>query len=414
MNVTISQTGIKEYVLFVNGYDWGPGADKLILNGGTNFSADEIHPEDFEVKITQEIMDWNSMSVKISEGKRKVLSANPVDENGNITKSSQYIALNLEVHPDDPFSNPFVFSPRMVNDWAKVSDYKILNKKLGLEINKRTGRICPLADKFECGKSKTGEISLTYAAYNPPEAQKNKTPVLIWLHGMGEGGTDPYIALMGNRVVNLITPEVQQCFGPQGAIVLVPQTPGFWLMTNGDISDMKNWASNEDTPDVSYYTKALFNLIDEFIKNNPYADVSRIYVGGCSNGGYMTMNMLIEYPEYFAAAYPVCEAYPDFKIDDEKIKKLLKQNIWWTHAQNDKTVIPQNFTVRTFERVKNAGAKNVHFTFAKDVHDTTGNFKDKEGKPVQYNGHWSWIYTLTNQCSENGISIMEWLAKQKK
>ena len=47
------------------------------------------------------------------------------------------------------------------------------------------------------------------------------------LHGGGEGGTDPSIALMGNKAFNNASPDIQKYFG--GAYVLVPQTPGAWM-----------------------------------------------------------------------------------------------------------------------------------------------------------------------------------------
>ena len=49
-------------------------------------------------------------------------------------------------------------------------------------------------------------------------------------------------------------------------------------------------------------------MIDEFIDLHPDIDRDRVYIGGCSNGGFMTMRMLLSYPDFFAAAYPVCEA----------------------------------------------------------------------------------------------------------
>ncbi|MCQ2573240.1 MAG: prolyl oligopeptidase family serine peptidase [Treponema sp.] len=400
--------------VYINDYDWGPGISKVVLTVDEAISAENIQASDFDISVKMQGMDWKKFVNKMIEGKRNVTAAYPVNQEGEKVDKSNLIALELSVHPADPFSNPFFYSSEMVNKWSVPYDCVISNKKLKIESTTIGKKICPLADQFEIGKSSLGEITLSYAAYNPPKAEKGKTPVIIWLHGMGEGGTDPYIALLGNRVVNLITENIQKHFGPTGAIVLVPQTPGFWLMTNSNKNDMKNWASNFRTPAVSFYTKALFNLIDNYVKSNPNVDMNRIYVGGCSNGGYMTMNMLIEYPDYFAAAYPVCEVYPDRKIDEKKLEKLCRQNIWFTHAKNDRTVNPKKCTVKTFKRLKKAGAKNVHFSFFDDVHDTSGLYKDFKGDCFQYNGHWSWIYTLTNQCKENDVSIMEWMASQKK
>lgn len=402
-----------EYAIYVNGYDWGPGIDKIILNAGKQIVSGKVQASDFIVEVSQLCMDWKSFSPRLMDGTRTVKKAYVSDSEGNASKKDSFITLELSVHPDDPFSNPFIFTKEMMNKWSEICEYKISNKKLGITAEKKGAKICPLGDQFEVGVRKTGNISLSYGAWNPSGAEKGKTPLIIWLHGMGEGGADPYIALYGNKVANLITPEIQNCFGTSGAVVLVPQTQGFWLQTTEKKSDMKSWASNRGTPDKSYYTEALFNLIDGYVKSNPNVDPSRIYIGGCSNGGYMTVNMILEYPEYFAAAFPICEAYPDNKIDESKLKILCSQNIWFTHAKNDKTVNPPDFTVATFERMKKAGAENVHFSFFEDVHDTTGNFTNSKKEPYQYNGHWSWIYTLTNQCQENELTIMEWLAGQR-
>lgn len=51
------------------------------------------------------------------------------------------------------------------------------------------------------------------------------------------------------------------------------------------------------------------DTIKEYVKHNPSVDAERIYLAGDSNGGYMTVNMIITYPDYFAAAVPICEAY---------------------------------------------------------------------------------------------------------
>lgn len=99
---------------------------------------------------------------------------------------------------------------------------------------------------------------MTYASYVPEGAKEGETPLIIWLHGAGEGGTDPTIAIMGNKVVNLATEEIQQYFGETGAEILAPQTPTMWL-DEGD----GNYMDPEDaTAGKSYYTEALMGLIE--------------------------------------------------------------------------------------------------------------------------------------------------------
>lgn len=172
--------------------------------------------------------------------------------------------------------------------------------------------------------------------------------------------------------------------------------------------------------------EALKALIDEFIANNDAAiDTKRIYIGGCSNGGFMTMRMIIDYPDFFAAAYPVCEALYDETISDADIESIKHIPIWFTHSKNDDVVKPEETAIPTYERLKRAGAPNVHFSYFDEVVDIHGLFTDEHGQPFKYHGHFSWIYTLNDDCrldydgkpvTVNGkeVSIMEWLALQSR
>lgn len=406
------------YNLIINGYDWGPAADKLILSVEKSVKKSALNVSDFSVVVKTEVWDWSVMPprTKTGAGNREILKAYLCSQDGTeltAEEESEFIALEMSVHPENPFSNPFFYGSDMMNHWQKIYEVTVKNEKLQIDINQENRKISPLADQFKMGKSTADSITLNYGFWEP-ENHGEKTPLIIWLHGMGEGGTDPYIALLGNKVVNLITDEVQKSFGSEGAFVLVPQVEGFWMQTKLGSTNFETWVSDSNPLVVSCYTKALFNLIDNFVKSNPEIDKDRIYIGGCSNGGYMTINMLLEYPDYFAAAYPVCQAYPDSKITEEKLNILKNQNIWFTQALTDKTVNPENYTIPTYERLCAAGAKNVHLSLWDDVEDFTGQFFGKKGEAYEYNGHFSWIYTLNNQCAENGIQIFKWLSDQKK
>jgi len=176
------------------------------------------------------------------------------------------------------------------NIWA---DYKMTIKNNSTQQiwNTETGRIHPLADEFEVsGKFVYNKnITLTFADYTPRVLQE-KTPLIIWLHGGGEGGTDPMIPLMANRAVNYASSEIQSYFG--GAYVLVPQSPTFWMdngkgkYTTGEVNDM--------------YNESLMALIKDYVAKHPTIDTDRIYVGGCSNGGYMSLKLI------FCSIFPKC------------------------------------------------------------------------------------------------------------
>jgi predicted peptidase len=176
----------------------------------------------------------------------------------------------------------------------------------------------------------------------------------------------------------------------------------------------------------SKYGVALKALIDEFIfRNDAAIDTNRIYIGGCSNGGFMTMRMVLDYPNFFAAAYPVCEALFNDVISDADIEAIKHVPIWFTHSKDDLIVKPEETVIPTYKRLIKAGAKNVHFSFFDKVVDIHGLFADEKGEPFNYIGHFSWIYALNDDChldydeksvvvEGKKVSLMDWLAMQSK
>ena len=210
--------------------------------------------------------------------------------------------------------------------------------------------------------------------------------------------------MLGNEVTALYSREFQDALG--GAFVLTPQTPSYWLdYGEGDFQD------NPGTSSV--YHNTLMELIEAYVSNHPDIDVNRIYVGGCSNGGFMTMDLIMNHPDYFAAAFPICQAYPDAGITDEQLEAIRELPIWFVYAANDNVVDPQQYSVPTVARLRALDA-NVHESVFEDVHDTSGRFFYSDGVPLQYSGHWSWIYFFNNQCEENGITLWNWLAQQSR
>ncbi|GJM74041.1 hypothetical protein HMSSN036_62570 [Paenibacillus macerans] len=187
---------------------------------------------------------------------------------------------------------------------------------------------------------------------------------MIWLHGMGEGGTDPTIAIAGNKAVNFASEDIQSYFG--GAYVLAPQTPTYWMDGFNGFGD-----------GTSKYEKALMSLIRDYVAKNKDIDPKRIYIGGDSNGGYMTMLMIRDYKDYFAAAFVACEALKDSLITDKQIKEMKDLPIWFVAAKTDTVVPPIDYTVSTYSRLVNAGAKDVHMSLFNNVSDTSGLYKKK-------------------------------------
>ena len=401
------------YTLVVQAYDWGPAVPKIIVNVGeieSRWQKENIVPENFSVTVSGDSFDWSRKQHFIDIQKREITAVYPCDIDGNKIddiENATHLAFEFAVHPDDAFFSPFFYDPKkQVNVWKENYAYSISSKLLTGNIVTENDMVCAPTALFKTVKVQKG--SRLHAAYFEP---KNKTsgkklPLIIWLNGAGEGGKDVSIALLGNKVTSLAGEKIQSYFG--GAYVLCVQTPTVWMNATGTPYDI---LSPECTNKSSQYTAECKQVIDDFIKTHSTVDINRIYVGGCSNGGYMTMNLLLTYPGFFAAAYPTCEAYEDNWLTDEQIAALSKSSIWFTAAKDDTTVPPEKNAAATVQRLLAAGARDVHFSYFDDVHDTSGSYSKKNGKPYVYNGHWSWIYVLNDECTdEKGTSLWKWMA----
>jgi hypothetical protein len=88
--------------------------------------------------------------------------------------------------------------------------------------------------------------------------------------------------------------------------------------------------------------------------------------------------------------------------------------IWFVAAKTDTTVPVNEYVVPTYNRLIDAGAKDVHLSLFDNVVDTSGLYKKADGTPYEYDGHWSWIYVYNNEVSKTidgkATTLMEWLA----
>ena len=352
-----------------------------------------------EIKLA--IADPSVLSVNTNGTERDVVSVYPSDARGAFNPEGEYLALGLA-----KASGRGLGLSKNGSVWKE--DYTIsvgLKKGKVLKVGKQkyTAIACETAkgltdfiseaDYFNkgtfTGKStgKVGDETLTYAAYEPwsLKGDGKANPLVIWLHGGGEGGIDVSITLLGNEVVSLIRPQIQSHFttegGADGAYVLSIQCPQAWMRTANGTS------SHGDYPSV--YADVLKSCIDSFVEQHPDVDRNRIYLGGCSNGGFMTMHMLIRHPKYFAAAYPTCEAYADQFISDVQIQQLAEENIWIVQSYDDTTVDPKTHCIPTFQRLMKAGAKNVWMSMFENVQGM-----DTPGQKLL--GHFSWCYLFND------------------
>lgn len=364
-----------------------------------------------EVKIDN--LDPSVLTVNTNGVERNVLTVYPSDARGAFNPEGEYLALGLE-----KAAGRGLGLTKAGDVWKEEYSVKVGLKKgktikvgkqkytaIECETDKALKDFVSEADYFNKGTftgrltGKPGDVTLTYASYEPWSLKGDgvANPLVIWLHGGGEGGVDVSITLLGNEVVSLIRPQIQSHFttegGAGGAYVLSVQCPTMWMGTSKGFG-------HGDYP--SLYADVLKSCIDEFVDQHPDVDRNRIYVGGCSNGGYMTMHMLIRNPRYFAAAFPTCEAYMDQYISDTEIKALAEENIWFVQSYDDTTVDAKTHCIPTFQRLVKAGAKNVWMSMFETVEGI-----DNPGQKLF--GHFSWCYlfndvvTMSQEQSEGEV-----------
>lgn len=409
---TGSDTITGTYSYMVTGYDWGAGVNKAVLTLDNKLS--DISAEDLMVTETKAATDWTDpeFAVKVSDFERTVTDAYLCDADGNaVDGDSEYVAVEMYISPNDgspinysmitsrnTWSDPYTLSFTL-SDTAEVDSMGETVTSFTIETD-ATG-YSTSADMFEASTFEASDgITYDYVTYEPAEQSDT---LVVWLHGAGEGyaeGTDPFIPVLANKVTALAGDEFQTTLG--GAAILAPQSPTMW---------MDDGTGGYTTDNSSMYTESLMELIDSY--KTEYG-ATQVVVAGCSNGGFMTMDMMMNYPDYFVAGVPICEAKTDALITDDEIDALKDQAIFFIYSEDDPTVIPETNEIPTIERLMAAGAQNVMVYSPEHVVDTSGMYTDENGDPYQYNGHWSWIYFDNNDAVDDttGQDSWSWIADQ--
>ncbi len=177
-------------------------------------------------------------------------------------------------------------------------------------------------------------LSIDYRYFSPVKnADTNKYPLVIWLHGMGDGTRDNTQVKKSN-ISYWSSEEFQVRFSSGGAFILAARSR----------EEMGHCWDNATV-------EPLKAAIDEFIaKNKSNIDLTRIYIGGYSMGGKMTLKMAIAFPEMFAAAFPIC---PAWSPSEELLKNIKNMPLWITSGKLDPLVSYYFSVNKTWEKLCN-------------------------------------------------------------
>lgn len=396
-----------KYKIHAGNYDWGCGIDKAIITLQEEISS--ISAQKIKVIEHKMVSDESTTNMDLHTERlpRKITNAYLCDIYGNrIEGPSAHFAIELYVSPTEgsPFANT---TKAGIFHWSTPYELNIsYDGDMILAIHPSYTQMTTAADMFAKNTYTTSDGTVyDYASYSPENDSKT---LFVWLHGLGEGhhkNSDVYLPLLGHKGTCLASDKFQNMIG--GAHILVPQCQTYWMDGDGQQSNFVNRLIEADTH--SYYTESLYEFIMYYAKK---IGAEKIAIGGCSNGGYMSVLLAMNYPDKFCAAIPICEAVPDASISDEQIKQLAKVPLYFIYSADDPVVIPEVHEIPTIRRLQAAECKDLHVFEAKEVIDTSGLYKDALGNPHKYNGHLSWIYFDNNETDDGtGLSAWEWLGQ---
>jgi predicted peptidase len=223
---------------------------------------------------------------------------------------------------------------------------------------------------FETGKGKLPYRLLVPDDYDP----KKSYPLVIFLHGAGERGTNNEAQLVHG--VSAFARETGRKSHP--CFLIAPQCPPGKRWVEVDWSAKAHKMPAEPSEPMAL----LLELLPQLQKRYSI-DPKRIYVTGLSMGGFGTWDLLARRPSAFAAAIPICGGG-----DESTAARIKDVPVWVFHGDRDGAV--------KVERSRNMVAA---------LRKAGGKPKYTEYKGV---GHDSWTRTY------NDPEVLKWLFAQRR
>ena len=229
----------------------------------------------------------------------------------------------------------------------KITLLLLLFSILGFAQSETTGTIKTIVvTKYELG----------YVLHKPANT-KEKKPLIVFISGDGEKGTDIEKVKIHGPLKYLKTHQLD-------AYVLVPQ------------------CKEEEKWDI----ESIYELILKVQKENKI-DADRIYITGLSSGGWAAWNLALSYPDKFAAIVPI-SGFVDL-IELEGACKIANIPTRIFHGLLD-DVVKVDYAITIYKELKKCNAKDVQLTIFDDA------------------GHDSWSRVYDNP------EIYVWMFKQVK
>jgi predicted peptidase len=211
-----------------------------------------------------------------------------------------------------------------------VSGLPMLLLCLALQSQAQTAKAPEITGEFT--HTSTRQHSLKYIVHLPEGYDANsdkKWPVLLFLHGAGERGTDV------QKVTVHGPPKLRKLGKDLPFIIVSPQCP----------------------TDETWQSEPLLGLLDHVLEAYQ-ADRQRVYLTGLSMGGFGSWGLLARHPDRFAAVAPVCGGGQiiDILLGGSRMPRLREIPVWAFHGAKDNVVLPEESErmVRSLKRIGNS------------------------------------------------------------
>ncbi len=189
-----------------------------------------------------------------------------------------------------------------------------------------------------------GDGTIVKYRWSAPETvEPGKTyPLVLFLHGAGERGTDN-TAQLKHGVLPILEGAKKL---NQPVFLIAPQCPEgrWWSPIDRETGHLTE--AGKPNPLVD----AVLALAGETMARQP-VDPKRFYVTGISMGGFATWDVLGRIPEKIAAAIPICGGG-----DPALAGRFTQVPIWTFHGETDPTV-PVSTTREMVAALEKAGGK---------------------------------------------------------
>lgn len=223
----------------------------------------------------------------------------------------------------------------------------------------------------------TRKVGYTYllslpAGYEP--AGGKTWPLILFLHGAGERGSDPWLVAK-HGPPKLIRGDAPAAAPGTGAAPAPAETPEAKARREESAKLLREnfiVVSPQCPVGVRWDDDAVLALLDEIIAQQK-VDLRRVYLTGLSMGGYGTWSVGLKHPQRFAAIVPICGGgnLIDILLTGRGQKSALTTlGVSVFHGAQDPTV-PVNESERLVAALKKAGVTDVQLTIYPEArHDS--------------------------------------------